>query len=313
MGLALALFTVSLWAVLPLALKALLRSLDAATIVAFRFLVSALLVALVLGARRRLPDPRRLAGGGVSLLAAAALGLGLNYILYMAGLELTTPATAQVVIQLAPPLFGLGALALFRERFTRLQWSGFAGVLAGLALFSWERVDGADLADGAAGIGWVALAAVAWAAYGLAQKQLLVRLPSQGIMLFVYGACAVGFAPLARPAALLALGGAELALLLFCAVNTALAYGAFSEALAHWEASRVSAVLAATPLATIAAARAAAPLFPQWVEPDPLSAPALAGALLVVAGSITTALAGRQPAAPTPRAREAHLPGTGSR
>lgn len=40
-------------------------------------------------------------------------------------------------------------------------------------------------------------------------------------------------------------------LLAFCGLNTLVAYGCFSEALAHIEASRVSAVIAMTPLVTL--------------------------------------------------------------
>ena len=102
------------------------------------------------------------------------------------------------------------------------------------------------------GVAMLGLAAVTWAAYGLAQKQLLRRLRAQGIMLCVYVGCLVCFWPWAHPSALASVGALPLALLLFCAVNTLVAYGAFASALEHWEASRVSAVIALTPLATLA-------------------------------------------------------------
>ncbi len=288
-----------MWGVLPLALKALQRSLDSTTIVWFRFQASALLVLLLLGARGRLPRVDRLARQGFALLALAALGLGGNYILYMLGLELTTPATAQVVIQLAPPLFALGALALFRERYAPLQWAGFAVVLVGLALFSWSRIEAlpGDPSSYYAGGAWVALGALCWAVYGLAQKQLLLELPSQGIMACVYVVCAIAFWPAATPSRLAELTAAELGVLAFSAVNTVVAYGAFAEALAHWEASRVSAVLALTPLATIAAAAAAGVLFPSWIDPDPLPLVSVLGAGLVVLGSLASALGGRRSSA----------------
>ena len=70
-----------------------------------------------------------------------------------------------------------------------------------------------------------------------------------------------------------------------------MAYGAFAEALAHWEASRVSAALAVTPLVTFAAVALAALLWPLHVQPEDINVLGYAGALLVVGGSALTALA----------------------
>ena len=96
------------------------------------------------------------------------------------------------------------------------------------------------------GILLVVLSAVLWAAYALAQKQLLRSISSAQIMLGIYVGAVVLFLPTARPASLMELDGAGLALLAFCSLNTLVAYGSFAEALDHWEASRVSAVLAVT-------------------------------------------------------------------
>jgi hypothetical protein len=64
--------------------------------------------------------------------------------------------------------------------------------------------------------------------------------------------CALAFAPLASPSSLARLDAAGAGVLAFCALNTVVGYGAFAESLAHWEASRVGAVLALTPLGTLA-------------------------------------------------------------
>ena len=297
-GLALSLTTVAMWGVLPLGLKAALTVTDATTIVWFRFLVSAVIVGVLLAARGSLPGLRGLTRGGRWLLGAAILGLGGNYIAYMLGLERTTAAASQVVIQLSPPLLGLGGILVFRERFSRVQWIGFGVLLLGLASFVLAQAPAEEGPGGVEdtywlGAAWIVVAALLWAGYGLAQKQLLVQLGSQGIMLSVYVACAVGFWPLAEPSSLVELDAVEWGFLLFCGLNTAIAYGAFSEALAHWEASRVSAVLALTPLATIGATAVASRLVPAWVAAEPIRPLGLAGAVLVVAGSMATALGRR--------------------
>ena len=76
------------------------------------------------------------------------------------------------------------------------------------------------------------LAAVAWAVYGLAQKQLLRWLPSPAIMVCIYGGCAVLLSPLSTPSQLLQMGSVALGMLVFSTLNTLVAYGTFAEALA---------------------------------------------------------------------------------
>lgn len=134
------------------------------------------------------------------------------------------------------------------------------------------------------------LAAAAWAVYALAQKQLLQRLPSSNAMLLIYCGCAVMFTPFATPRQLLTLSPLHLGMLLFCGLNTLVAYGAFAEALEHWEASRVSAVLTLTPLVTVASVWAVSSVFPTLIAPEHVTMLGLVGAVLVVSGSISIVL-----------------------
>lgn len=308
LGLALSLITVSLWAILPLALKALLRQMDAFTITWYRFLVAAAVLSLPVARSRGLRPLARIGLRGWALVAVSALGLCGNYILYLIGLDHITPSTAQVLIQLAPMFMLLGGLVIFRERFTLWQRVGVAVLLVGLAVF-FNREFLTLVSSGssrAVGLAFIVAAAVVWAAYALAQKQLLRDLSSISIMFLVYVAGSILFLPIARPAALLELDATGLWLLAFCAFNTLAAYGAFSEALDHIEASRVSVVLATTPLFTVSAVFAGSRLLPNLVAVDDLSALALLGAAMVVTGSILGALgrsrrarSGR--AAPAPR------------
>ena len=140
------------------------------------------------------------------------------------------------------------------------------------------------------GVLLVIIAAVTWACYALAQKQLLMTFNSQQIMWFIYLAGALCFFPVADLNPILQLSGLQWGLLAFCCLNTIVAYGAFAEALEHWEASKVSAVLAITPLLTILFANIVSWLFPDAAPAQTLNAWSVTGALLVVAGSAITAL-----------------------
>lgn len=292
LGFGLAFLTMLLWGALPIALEGVLRSLDAATITWARFVVSALVLAALLGFRRRLPPLRGLRRLDWGLLAVATVFLAANYLAYLVALDWTSPANAQVMIQLAPLLLALGGIVVFGERFTRLQWIGVAILTTGLAVFFAGQLRAlvTDLERHLLGDAVMVLAALTWAIYGLAQKQLLRVLSSQGIMLCIYVGCAGLFALLAEPRSLLELDALGVGLLAFAALNTIFAYGAFSEALAHWEASRVSAVLALTPLATLAFSELVELGWPAFLGAPELSLAALAGACLVVVGSLTTAL-----------------------
>jgi drug/metabolite transporter (DMT)-like permease len=293
LGLLLAVTTMLLWGVLPLALRAALAVLDPVTLTAFRFVASAAALGGILAARGALPRLAGLSRGALVLLGVATVGLACNYLGFLLGLDHTSPANAQVLIQLGPLLLAIGAIRVFRERFTGFQWLGAAALAAGLALFFRSQLValGRDLDRYLSGVAWIAFAAVTWSIYGLAQKQLLRDLGSQAVMLCIYLGCALLFAPASHLGALAAVPVSAWPVLAFCAANTLVAYGAFAAALEHWDASRVSAVLALTPLATLAFSSLAAAAAPDHFRAEHLSPASWLGAALVVAGSLATALA----------------------
>lgn len=295
LGAALACTTMLVWGMLPLALKIVLGELDATTIIWFRMGVSTLLIGGLLAWRGRLPRLRTLSRRGWSLLAVAVGGIAANFWAFMLGLDLTTPGNAQVLSQLGPVLLALGGLVVFGERYRRLQWIGLGVLATGLGVFFSSQLGllVTHLDRYLLGSAMIVVAAATWAAYGLAQKQLLRSLSAEGIMLCIYAGSFLAFSPLATPSRVPGIPHLEMLVLLFCAVNTIVGYGAFSNALHHWEASRVSAVLALTPLATLACSAAAAWLLPERAAPETLSAASWAGAGVVVAGSLLTSLGGR--------------------
>lgn len=294
LGLLLALMTAILWGILPIALKMLLDILTANAITAIRFLAAAIIVGIWLATRGKLPQMALLRSAKVAwLMLIAVLGLLSNYIMYLSGLNFLTAETGQVVIQLAPFLMMLGGVVIFKERLLLWQKVGALLLVAGLLLFFNERLVRLILQAGneTLGILLVIAAAVTWAAYALAQKQLLVHYSSKQIMYLLYVAGTFAFMPVSDLTPLLTMSGLHWGLLIFCCLNTVVAYGAFAEALHHWEASKVSAVLAVTPLFTILFANIVGWLFPAYLLPQQLNLWSWLGALLVVTGSALTALA----------------------
>ena len=118
-GLILSLITVLFWSTLPISLKIGLEATDAMTLTWFRFLVAALITWLLLMGGKKLAAFKRLTFRQWCWLTLAALMLIGNYVFYLIGLEMTTPANAQVFIQLAPLLMTLGGVLIFKEPFNR--------------------------------------------------------------------------------------------------------------------------------------------------------------------------------------------------
>lgn len=292
LGLALALTTALCWGLLPIALKVALTGMDAWTITWYRFATAGVALGAFLAWRRRLTWPVPLTRRGWALYAVALAGLLANYVLYLVSLDLTSPTIAQVLIQLAPMFLLAGGLVVFRERFARLQWAGFAVLVLGLAVFFHERLAEIFALRTGLGLGVAVMivAAITWAIYGLAQKQLLTQLASEQVLLLLYVGATAILLPRAHLAQLTALDATQLGMLAFCCANTVVAYGCFAEALEHWEVSRVSAVVSIAPLVTLAAMQGASLAWPESVPAERLSALSIAGALLVVAGAMLAAL-----------------------
>ncbi|MBF8780819.1 DMT family transporter [Pseudomonas fulva] len=291
-GLLLALLTALLWGILPIKLKQVLQVMDPLTVTWYRLLVSGGLLLAWLAANRRLPPVSSLGRKGVGLLALAALGLLGNYVLYLVGLRLLSPGTAQLVVQVGPVLLLVASVFVFRERFTLGQGIGLVILLFGFGLFFNQRLGEllTSLGTYTTGVLTILLATSIWVAYALSQKQLLTVWHSQQVMMAIYLVCAALLTPWASPLEALELSPLQAWLLLACCLNTLVGYGAFSEALAHWEASKVSATLALTPLVTLVAVAVAAWLWPAYVAAEQLNALGYVGAIVVVLGSTLVAL-----------------------
>ena len=290
---ALALLTAILWGVLPLALRVLLPAMDTCTITWYRFGSAAIVVGLFLASRSAIPNPLRVQGKLRLLLLVAVVGLTINYTLFVLGVQLTTPAIAQVVTQLSSLFLLFGGLLIFRERFVRLQWAGLALLLAGLLLFFNHRLPEIFNRDSHLGLGVLLLVfgSLAWASYGLSQKRLLRDYSSAQILWLLYVGGFVLLLPMVHPASLLHLDRAQAWALVFCCFNTLVAYGAYARAMALGEVTRVSATVTTSPLFALLGSALAAVWVPGFAAPDSPNLLSILGACGVVAGSALCALA----------------------
>lgn len=298
LGLGLSMLTALFWATLPISLKISLEVLDVWTITWIRFGTAAVVLFIVLAVRGKLTVFTQLSSRVWWLMALAALMLTGNFVGYLFGVQFTTPGNAQLLIQAAPLLMALGGIVFFGERFKKQQWLGLALVAIGLMSFvSDQRGQTASTASNyTLGAIWILAAGMVWAVYALLQKQLLNHLGSQQLLLFIYAAAALLLTPMASPTQLMQLDRVHGLALAYCCINTLGAYGAFAEALAHWEASRVGVVLALTPLMCVGVVALTRQFNPDLVAPEHIAFWGWLGAALVIAGSALVSLTRRAPA-----------------
>ena len=110
-----------------------LEDMDAYTVTWYRFVMAASVLVVVLGVSEGLPKMSTLRGRTWRLLAMAVAGIAGNYVLFLLGLEFTSPTVTQVIGQLgALFLMGVGVM-VFREHLRGLQLLGHSGAACGPA------------------------------------------------------------------------------------------------------------------------------------------------------------------------------------
>lgn len=292
LGFCLSLITAAMWGILPIALKELLAGMDAATIVWYRFLMAALFVLGWLYFRGQLPNPAGVSKLMRGIIIIAAEGLCANYVLFSYSLNYVNAETSEAVIQLTTLFLILGGVVFYKEQFTTIQKVGTLLILTGLILFFHDRfTDFKNLGNRQTiGVSIVFFSAVAWTIYALLQKKLLRKFKSFQLLFMMCCFSALVLLPFVSPGLLFQLTGFQFFLLSFCCINTLVAYGCFTEALNCWEASKVSAVLALAPLFTIVGLQVIVSFNPEYAYSDRLTVLSIIGAMLLVLGSMLTAL-----------------------
>ena len=164
-GLVLSLITVLFWSTLPVALKLSLTATDAMTLSWFRFLIAGIFTLVIIVSRKKLIEFKRLNSSQWLWLCLAAAMLISNYVLFLIGLAMTSPANAQVFIQMAPLLMTLGGVLIFKESFSRMQLFGVVAILIGLSLFFSDQIKQIISSDYTLGIWVMFAAALSWAIY----------------------------------------------------------------------------------------------------------------------------------------------------
>lgn len=292
-GFLLSLTTAILWGVLPVFLHICLQALNSQSITWLRFLVAALVVLIFLANKRALPNLARQSPKTLLIALFAALLLVVNYVTTVQSLAYVSPETVQVVMQVAPIMLMLGGIFFYKEHLNPLAMFGAVTLFIGLGLFFSPNI-GKLLSTGSEynkGIMLVLIAATAWAGYALSQKLLLRSFTAKQLTLIIYVVGIIALLPFIDLSGLANMTGLQWGALIFCCINTVVAYGCFTEALAVWNASKVGAVVATGPVFTFVCVAGAERYLPEQYAMLELNVFVLIGALCVVSGSMITALA----------------------
>lgn len=290
LGFFLALTAAVMWSVLPIALQPVLTAMNAQTIVWFRFVVASFGVFLLLMLSGKLPSIRQLTTRYRQFLLLGVFGLAANFYLFNLSLKYIPATASQVLSPLSSFSMLLSGIVLFKERLGIHQKLGLCLLLIGLPLFFNDRfADFTAMNSFAFGILIGISASLIWVCYGLAQKMLLEKFSSQQILLMIYCGCSLVFMPFAEVSQVKNLSPFTLGCLIFCCLNTIIAYGCYAESLNRWEVSKVSMIMPQIPILTLIFTQLA-----HWIDPvhfpeSHLNLLSYIGATIVVLGALSAA------------------------
>jgi len=250
-GLFFSLTTVFFWGLIPIALKVSGGFADPITLTWLRFSVSGVIVFVWQWRRKRLHEFVYLTRSEWVQLLFAGIFLIVNYTCFAWGVNYLRPETAQLGMQVAPLFLALGGVFFLKEKIVFVQWVCFGVLLAGLVIFFHPVITGdyhGDISLMMTGFLIILVSAICWSAYAIAQKSLFKKLDASNILLAIYLFATVAMFPVTHPSQLMSMTVSETWIAFFCCLNTLIAYGAFAQALRHWETVQVSAVITLTPV-----------------------------------------------------------------
>ena len=290
LGFFLALTASIMWSALPIALQPLMTIMDAQTIVWFRFVTAMVGIFFILLLSGKLPKLADFTAHYRGLILLGIAGLAGNFFLFNLSLNYIPATVSQVLSPLSSFLMLLSGIVLFKERMGIHQKIGLVLLLIGLPLFFNDRFgDFSQMNSFAIGVLLGCSASLIWIGYGLAQKFLLAKFNSQQILLVIYFGCSLVFTPFANVEQTSGLSSFTLGCLIFCCLNTLVAYGCYAEALNRWEVSKVSMLMPQIPIVTLVFSHIAHYVAPEYFAETNLNLVSYIGAVIVVAGAFSAA------------------------
>ncbi len=191
-----AFLAISFWGASFVATKVVLRQASPLTVIALRFGMGVLVLAVVVAARREFRWPGRSDVGWLVLLGLN--GVTVHQLLQASGLVTTTATNSGWIVALTPIFAALLAWLILREPFGRVQVLGLAIALLG----AWLVISRGQLSRGLLNIPatpgdfLVLLSSPNWALFTVLSKRIVGRLPPALTLMYVMLAGWLAIVPL---------------------------------------------------------------------------------------------------------------------
>lgn len=284
-GILLSAATALLWGVLPIILKISLQGFTTGTIAWFRFSLAFLLLGIILhvNGSRPLSILRKPPWMGV----IGGLCLTANYYWVTLGVEISGPSNMAVLIQTASVFLVLTGVFVFRERLTYRQVLGMLVVGAGLVLFFFDQQSRVAMSSDYYFADFlIIMAAIVWVGYMISQKFLSRDYGAQSLNFLVYTVATVMLVGSVEWSEFASAEFNAWWALIFCGINTLLAYGALAEAVKYVPLALISVIISLNPLITLVGMKILPAMGFANLQPDPVGMVGYFGGMIAVTGVV---------------------------
>ena len=248
-GILFALLTALIWGVLALKLKLALQYIDSYSLIWARFFFALLMLLAWMKWKKKSLNLRI---RPFNYMIPCALGLGLNYLGFIQGIEFSGPVTAQIIIQFGPMLLAISGVVIFKEQIRKKQLIGLFFLIPGFILFYSQKIAASPSFDiYNKGSLLILFGALSWSVYAIFQKLLVRNHNPENINLFIFLFCSFLFLPIVDFKTMTGLSTWPTFLVILLGLNTLLAYSFVGEALKRVEANMVGVIITVNPLITV--------------------------------------------------------------
>ena len=276
--------TALLWGILPIILKISLQGFTSGTIAWFRFSLAFVLLGIILSSKGNRPfsilrsPPWMGIFGGLCLTA--------NYYWVTLAVDMSGPSNMAVMIQTASVFLVITGVFVFRERLILRQVLGMFIVAAGLTLFFFDQQSRVSNSSYFFADFLIQLAAIVWVGYMIMQKFLSQSYGAQSLNLLVYAVATLVLAGAVEWVEFVSAGFNAWLALVFCGINTLLAYGALAEAVKYLPLAIISVIISLNPLITLLGMKILPVIGFANLQPDPVGMMGYSGGAIAVTGVI---------------------------
>jgi len=159
-----------LWGTVAVIVRVLVQTVDASLIAFFRIFLAGVFLTSILVLRGR----SRISAQNWNYALVAAVGIGLNYLLFTVGLKYTLASAGAMVVQSEVVFLAVLSVLFLGEGFGRRKAVGMAMALSGVLLITWNGADLGTMLGSRYFIGNVIVfgAGFFWAIYVFFQKKM---------------------------------------------------------------------------------------------------------------------------------------------